>query len=74
MTNDELDKAIDTAAKHSGVAYGNEPCGKRIAELERKLAVAREFILDTQSDYKEGSIGYIDCEKALAQIGGDDAG
>ena len=51
-----------------------EEGAEKLHEAERRLAVAREFIKDTQTEYKEGTIGYIDCEKVLAQIGGDGAG
>jgi hypothetical protein len=37
MTNAELDKAIDTTARHSGTSYGHEPCGKLMLDHLRKL-------------------------------------
>jgi len=37
MTNAELDKAIDTAARHSGISYGHEPCGKLMLNQLQKL-------------------------------------
>ncbi len=37
MTNAELDKAIDTAARHSGTRYGHEPCGRLMIDHLRKL-------------------------------------
>ena len=40
MTNEELDKAIDTAAKHSGRSYGHDDCGKLVlAHLKELLAI-----------------------------------
>ena len=37
MTNEELDKAIDTAARHSGTSYGHEPCGRLMLDYLQKL-------------------------------------
>jgi len=37
MTNDELDKAIDTAARHSGTCYGHEACGHLMIDHLQKL-------------------------------------
>ena len=37
MTNAELDKAIDTAARHSGTSYGHEPCGRLMLDHLKKL-------------------------------------
>ena len=40
MTNEELDKAIDTAARHSGTSYGHEPCGRLMLDhLQKLLAI-----------------------------------
>jgi hypothetical protein len=37
MSNDELDKAIDTAAKHTSTSYGHEACGKLMIDHLKKL-------------------------------------
>jgi hypothetical protein len=37
MTNEELDKAIDTAARHSGTSYGHESCGRLMLDHMKKL-------------------------------------
>lgn len=43
MTNEELDKAIDTAARHSGTSYGYGECGEMmLAQLKALLAIQLE--------------------------------
>ena len=40
MTNEELDNAINTAARHSGTSYGHDECGQMMLKhLQKLLAI-----------------------------------
>lgn len=63
------DKRIAELEKYGRV---QDPLADRIAELERKLAVAREALKTIRWTPQMGELWKI-AEEALAQIGGEDA-